>query len=131
LEAFWHLYEGSFVSTGAGGKTENYAVTVENPRLRLHVDLQKNGSYTLRFPAHIRVLEGSTCLYLVLNQTIYQCDAAYSRATHKLFDALSKAAGHKLTVAQKDMPALSATLLPTLAPYLSVESDSDLAAFAP
>ncbi|MEG2652172.1 MAG: SNF2 helicase associated domain-containing protein, partial [Ruthenibacterium sp.] len=131
LEAFLHLYEGSFVSTGAGGKTENYAVTVENPRLRLHVDLQKNGSYTLRFPAHIRVLEGSTCLYLVLNQTIYQCDAAYSRATHKLFDALSKAAGHKLTVAQKDMPALSATLLPTLAPYLSVESDSDLAAFAP
>ncbi|MEG2672874.1 MAG: DEAD/DEAH box helicase [Ruthenibacterium sp.] len=131
FEAFLSLYEGGNVPMNGSSITDCYTIKAENPRLPLHIDLQKNGSYALYFSDDFQPFEGSTCLYLVLNKTIYKCEASYSNATRKLFGTLAKAREHRLTVAACDMPALAATLLPTLTPYLSIASDSDLAAFAP
>lgn len=131
LEAFLSLYEGASIAVEPGGKEDVYAVCTENPHLNLHVDQMENGGYTIHLEKPMRVLTGSTCLFLVIEAVIYKCDAAFANATREFLLSLTQVKQQQFTIAEKDMSALAATLLPVLRPYLSIVSNSDISAFQP
>ena len=131
LEPFLNLHEGNSIAVETERKGKTYTVRSENPRLRLHIDHQDTGGYTIRLPKPFNALMGDTCIYLAIDSIIYKCDSAFSNATRELFNSLEKASGRQFTIAESDMPTLAATLLPMLSPYLPIVSNKDLSTFQP
>lgn len=131
LDAFIAVIGDRPLAIEIGGITDSFLVRAENPRLRLHIDRQKSGEYIVRLTKPFYPLRGSDCIYLLLEQTVYQCDAAYSGAVEELFMTLMLAPRHQIVVAERDMPTLAATLLPVLESHLTVVSNSTLSQFQP
>lgn len=131
LEPFFNLYEERSISVKIGKKDAVYTVRAENPRLKLHIDPQTAGGYTMRPSKPFHALPGVACIYLIIDSIIYKCDSSFSSATREFFSLLGQAGGRQLTISKNDMPTLAATLLPVLSPYLSIVSTGDLSSFQP
>ncbi|MEG1427841.1 MAG: SNF2 helicase associated domain-containing protein, partial [Oscillospiraceae bacterium] len=131
LDSFFELFQGEELAVEISRRVFPYEIKTENPHLQLHIDQRKNGAYSLGLSKPFRLLQGDSCLYPLIDDVIYRCDPEFSSAVGGLFRALPEDSRQKLTIAENEMPSLAATLLPTVRPYLSIISASDLTVFQP
>ena len=129
FDQFFEMYDGQTIEIREKDAYQNCTLVSKNPSIDITV---RGGGAGFSFsgPGYLLLLgEGQN--YLLMKDTLYRCDQAFSRKTQNFLSALQEADGY-LYIAHKDMPAFCADVLPVVQGYLNFCGDLErLESFSP
>ena len=131
FDELFDLMIGQKVSMRVDFSNDNHVLFVaKNPTLSLQI-MSAGEAFLMRLsrvPTFLYM--GEKNVYVMLNDTLYRCDEAYTAETHEFLRAFADKGG-ELTINSQDMPSFCANVMDSVSKYIEVEDIEKLSVFRP
>ncbi len=131
FDRFFSLYCGQTVSLRENTHTRLIRLMDEDPALTVTVAAPEGRTGLTFFTDDAMGIEGIAHLYVLHQDRLYRCTAAYTSHMAAWF-ATAQTAQNGLFLAEEDLPAFCSSVLPVIRPYVRLEGETDrLEAYRP